>query len=385
MLHRSPTSLPFLASLEAAPSPESRRILLRIATDHFISLQNHSAQQIAQFEKTVERLIVKADPSTRLIIARKLASHPKTPPRALEIIETMGGEAALHILECAPLPRDRLLAAALGNESRACALAKRSDLDAALVATLSVRPELDVVLALAGNFAASIEPAAFAALARRAEQEKPLAAALLSRPSGEVDPASLFLLAGSEQRAAILTAAQRAALPRLGVAPHGREHNEAIARLEDHALEREPELFNDVLAQALRCGCDLAERIAREPSGEPLAVALAALGAAHDVTVRILISGDLQSGAKYARIGSLARLKDGLDPAAARRVIAALIGAPKERPRRHQPVLDPSASATPSRAAPASAGHRSKLGFDAPSVERASSATAPLRSIRKSS
>src|SRR6202790_689336 len=141
MLHRSLTPLPFLTSLEKTPGPDSRRILLRIATDHFTSLQNHSAQQIAHFEKTVERLIGKADPAMRLIVAQKLARHAMTPPKVFEMIETMGGEAALHILEHAPLPRDRLLAAALGNESRACALARRGDLDADLTATLSVRPE----------------------------------------------------------------------------------------------------------------------------------------------------------------------------------------------------------------------------------------------------
>jgi uncharacterized protein (DUF2336 family) len=357
MLHGRPTPpLPFRDSLERTPGPDSRRILLRIATDQFISLQSHSVQQIAHFEKTVGRLIGKADPATRLIVARKVATHPMTPPRVFEMIETMGGEAALHILEHAPLPRERLLAAALGNESRASALARRSDLDSDIVATLSARPEFEVVLALVGNLAAPIGPAAFATLARRAEHEKPLAEALLARPSDDVDSASLFILATSEQRAAILAAAQRAELPRaVGASSYGRDNAETIALLENYALEREPTLFNAALAQALGCSLDLAERIAKEPSGEPLAVSLAALGAAQDATVRILVSGDLQSGARYTRIGSLVRLKDGLNPAAARRVIAALIGAPKERRERHQhrPVLDSEASATASRAAPA--------------------------------
>jgi hypothetical protein len=146
-----------------------------------------------------------------------------------------------------------------------------------------------------------------------------------------------------------LAAAQRAELGRTGAAAMG--HEATIARLENHALEREPEMFNAVLAQALGCGRELADRIAKEPSGEPLAVALAALGAAQDVAVRILISGDLQSGAKYTRIGSLIRLKDGLNPAAARRVIAALMGPQRERRAQYQPVLDPAAAETPSRAA----------------------------------
>jgi uncharacterized protein (DUF2336 family) len=350
MSDQSPASLPFLNSLAASENAESRRILLRITTDHFISRETHSAQQLAQFEKTLLRLLAKSDPATRLIVARKLARHPLAPARALAMIEEMGGEGGLYVLECAPLPRDRLLAAALGNEHRACALARRGDLDADLVATLSMRPEPEVVLALAENPAAPIDSPILTALARRAEREKALAEALLARPGEEADRATLFLLASSDQRALILAAAQRAELGRANAVANGRDQQAAIAELESHALEREPELFNHVLAQALGCGGDLAERIAKEPSGEPLAVALAALGAPQDVAVRILISGDLNSGARYTRIGSLIRLREGLNPAAARRVIAALIGAPRERRAQYQPVLDPQAAQTPSRA-----------------------------------
>jgi hypothetical protein len=348
----NPVFLPFLASLATAESAESQRILLRITTDQFISRQDHSPAQLAKFEKTLLRLIARSDPPTRLIVARKLARHPQAPASALEMIEEMGGEGGLHVLECAPLPRDRLAAAASGNESRACALARRSDLDAELAARLSLRPEPEVALALAGNQYAPIDAPTFVALARRAEREKPLAESLLARTPGGVDPASLFLLASSAQRASMLAAAQRMELARVHSAPRS-DHSASIARLELYALEREPELFTQVLSQALGCSRDLAERIAKEPSGEPLAVALAALDAPQEVAVRILISGDLQSGAKYTRIGSLIRLRDGLHPAAARRVIAALIGAQAEPRALHQPVLDPKASATPSRPAAA--------------------------------
>jgi uncharacterized protein (DUF2336 family) len=347
MLHQEHASLPFLTSLGTAESAESQRILLRITTDHFISRQDHSGPQLAQFEKIMLRLIARADPPTRLIVARKLARHPMTPPRLLEAIEEMGGEGALHLLECAPLSRDRLVAAALGNESRACALAKRVDLDAELVAALSWRPEADIALALAANFAAPFDAQICAVLARRAEREKPLAAVLLSRPPETIDPASLFLLASSERRAAILAAAQRAELGRAGVVRHRPDREETIARLERHALARQTELFINGLAQALGCGHDFAARLAGEPSGEPLAVALKALDMPADSAVRILISGD------YTRIGSLIRLIDGLGPGAARRVIAALIGAPKEQRAHYQPVLDPSAASTPGRAAAA--------------------------------
>jgi uncharacterized protein (DUF2336 family) len=383
MSNQAPVSLPFLASLAAAENAESRRILLRITTDHFISRQDHSPRQLAHFEKTMLRLIAKSDAAARLGVARKIARHPMAPARVLSTIEEMGGDGALHVLEFAPLPRDRLAAAAFGHQSRACALARRADLDAELVAALGMRPEPEVALTLARNLAASIDAQTFAALARRAEREKPLAEALLSRPSGGVDPAALFLLASSAQRAAILAAAQRMELARPGAATREPDHEDSIARLERYALEREPELFVATLAQLLGCSRDLAERIAKEPSGEPLAVALAAFDAPQDVAVRILISGDLQSGAKYTRLGSLIRLGVGLNPAAARRVVSALVGAPKGRRAQHQPVLDATASATPSRAAPGTTNARE--GAPAGQTHQRPSTPAPFApTVRKS-
>ena len=56
------------------------------------------------------------------------------------------------------------------------------------------------------------------------------------------------------------------------------------------------------------------------------------------------------------------------DQAAARRVIAALTGARKERTAHHQPVLDPHASATPSRPAAAPPAH--VMGVSAQAIRR---------------
>jgi hypothetical protein len=53
----------------------------------------------------------------------------------------------------------------------------------------------------------------------------------------------------------------------------------------------------------------------------------------------------------YRRLGALTRLKDAMHPAAARRIIAAMVGAGREDRARAAPALDPVASPTPSRPA----------------------------------
>jgi uncharacterized protein (DUF2336 family) len=350
----SPTDLPFLAALARSPRPADRLLWLRVATDYFLTRPFQTRAGAAEFAAVLSEAVRDADDATRCAIARKLAPCAEAAD-VLASLESRGGEAALHVLQFAAVaPRERLLAAAAGDNARACAVARRDDLDAELVRILVDHEDIEVLIALARNRRAPIEPRLFAALARRANQrieaapDRRLAGALLDREPVGLEHAALFLEADRGRRAQIMTAAQRAALggPRL---PVRRETTQAIARLERFALEAEPERFADALAEALECPLDLAKRIAGDVSGEPLAVALAALGAPDDVTVRVLTSRDIQDGADYRRVGALARLKDALNPAAAGLVTAAIVG-DAARPRaRHQPVLDSSASATPSR------------------------------------
>ena len=353
----SPTDLPFLAALARSSLPADRLLWLRVATDYFLTRPFPTLAHGAEFAAALSEGLRRADDATRCAVARKLAPCAEAAD-VLATIESLGGEAALVVLQSAAvLPRERLLAAAAGDNARARAVARRHDLDGELVGALADHDEIEVLIALARNRRAPIDSRLYAALARRAKQridgalDRRLAVALLQRGPVGLEQAALFLEADSSRRAEIMTAAQRAALggPRTPV--QRRDASQAIARLERFALDAEPERFAGALAEALECSLELAKRIAGDSSGEPLAVALAALGAPDDVAVRVLTSRDLQDGADYRRVGALARLKDALNPAAAALVVTAMIG-DSARPRaRRQTVLDASASATPSRPA----------------------------------
>ena len=350
----SPIGLPFLDALAASPRPADRHLWLRVAADCLVAMPVGASRRQAVLAGAVAALGA-ADEATRSAFARRLAPYPAAAD-ALAAVEALGGEAALVALaEAVALPRERLVAAVDGEAGQARAVARRADLDATLTARLVEREEIEVALALARNRRAPIDASRFAVLARRAKArleaagDRRLVDALLERAPATIEQAALFFEADAPHRGRIVAAAQRATLGRREPAFDGGEAARVAARLERHAMAGEWGRFEAELAEAFGCLPAFAARIVADPSGEPLAVALAALYAPNDATVRILAARDLLDGGQYRRIAALARLKDALSPAAARLTMAAMIGAPQPTPTRPRPQYDPTAAATPSR------------------------------------
>ena len=354
----SPIGLPFLDALAVSPRPADRQLWLCVAADCLAGLPAGGPRRQAVLAAATAAL-GEADDATRSAFARRLAPFPAAAD-ALAVVEAMGGEAALVALaEAVTLPRERLAAAVEGEAAQARAVARRGDIDSGLVARLVEREEIEVALALARNRHAPIDASRFATLARRAKTrveaagDRRLVDALLERTPAVIEQAALFFEADATHRGRIVAAAQRATLGRRDPAFDGGEAARVAQRLERNAMAGEWRQFEAQLAEAFGCPPPLAARIAGDASGEPLAVALAALYAPNDATVRILAARDLLDGGGYRRIAALARLKDALSPAAARLTMAALIGAPQPTPTRHRPQYDATAAATPSRPAAA--------------------------------
>ena len=354
MFESGSNRLPFLYGLAASREKDAQRLVLRIAVDQFMARDAHAPAAIRRFENEIRPMIEDCGMAARLIAARKLCGHATPPVRILDFIAELGGEGEIFVLTHAPrLSRKRLEAAAWGETASARALSGRADLDGELVDRLVLRNERTIALALAGNASAPLDAATLARWAPSAERDAELAQALLARAAPNLDQAPLFFAASPEQRRALLAAAQRAELAQPRAAQGPRRAREAVAMLEGLALSDEKDLFVAALALALRCRESLALKIVNDPSGEALAVALAALELSRDSAMRILISGDLRSGAGFKRISALIRLKDALSPSAAQRFIAAMAGERMAPRALHAPQLDPTAAPTPSRAAPA--------------------------------
>lgn len=134
------------------------------------------------------------------------------------------------------------------------------------------------------------------------------------------DLVELFFSADSEERRLILTNLDATAdMPVHRQVPVS---NEVFRRLENAALQHNAGEFSRMLERALGIGRELAERITRDPSGEPIVVAARSLGMTGAVLQRILLFLNPAIGQSVERVYELARLYDDLTPAAAEHMLA---------------------------------------------------------------
>ena len=97
---------------------------------------------------------------------------------------------------------------------------------------------------------------------------------------------------------------------------------DVLMRLEASALQRNPSAFTRILRAALAVAPQLALRIVQDASGEPLVVALRALGMPPAATQRILLFLDPLIGQSAGRVYELAKVFDELSPAAAVQMVS---------------------------------------------------------------
>ena len=328
-------SLERLVKLGQTPDVDIRPVLLRVLVDLFVGKPQHAQDDLAQFEDMMQRLLDDADADVRLIVAEKLAPHPATPRSLLDRFLAYGGAIAVPVLEHAAVDEAVLLAVAnWGPAAAARAIAGRADLHPATVAALADRPEPDVLLALARNAAAAIERSTYQYLVRRSRDDEELARALLFRDGYPADRAALFLVANSEQRAAIMLAARREDLgPETRRMRLGPEETAALTGVERAILSPDRDGFDTALALALHMPLSDAWRLIDDPKGEPLALALAAIGASPELAARVFILSGPAIGHSVMAVRMLTTLVETMPRRTASRLIAAMTHAAARLPR----------------------------------------------------
>ena len=152
-----------------------------------------------------------------------------------------------------------------------------------------------------------------------------------------VDLTAQFFSANADERRLILNNLDVATAP--VNQPPARASSDVLNGLETAALARNVTEFTRLLQRALGIGHDVAARIVRDHSGEPIVVAAKALGMQAAVFHRILLFLDPVVGQSVARVYELARLYDELSFAAAARMLSIWRGSNERRRTLHAPQL----------------------------------------------
>jgi hypothetical protein len=156
-----------------------------------------------------------------------------------------------------------------------------------------------------------------------------------SKPATD-DLAEMFFAAEAEERRLILTNLDAATgTPARRPAPAS---SEVIRRLETAALQHNIGEFSRILERALGISRNLAERVARDHSGEPIVIAAKAYGMQSAILQRILLFLNPAIGQSVERVHDLARLFDELTPRAAERMVDIWRKAGVQTRPTHEPV-----------------------------------------------
>ncbi len=340
-----------LARLARDGGLDLSQVSLRVTADLLMSTPLPPQGDLAAFAEMALALIPRIDEATAVILARKLAGWPHSPPPVLAALADRGGavlaELVRHGMPLSPTEIEQF--AELGDAPTRVALAARTDLTGTAVLMLISLGSRSLDLALIGNPRAPLPRAAVEMLIGRARTDPAYQPGLLARDDlSNLERAPLFLRAGAERRLAILDSlmAREALHPgeRLPLVPNATFQGWLAVAGEDR-----DGAFGAIAAH-LGSGSGLAHAIARDPSRELAALSLIASGVSVEEATRFLIRLGDEAAHSVERIFALVALMRMVKPAVAFRLVMQIVGmsgAPSQRQGRHQPAMDP--SGTPAR------------------------------------
>ncbi len=270
-----------LLTLSRREGVDIRPTLLRVLTDLYVQTATHSAEEEKHFVELTSRLIDQVDDATRAAVRARLSIYPRTPAAIMSKLR----------LHAAAQPRPKTAPPSPPTSAPAAETKPR------VTATLSMEP----------REGSEISQMFFAANARdRALILQDLATAPL-RPSPRVHPS-------------------RAA--------------RAIETLHMAAFASDVDNFTTELGETLILPARIAERVVKDPGGEPLACAAKALGMPSKIYQQILLFLDPAIGTSVNAVYRLSRLYDLLDERSARIMLAAWRGATMTEARaKYRPTL----------------------------------------------
>jgi hypothetical protein len=275
-----------LAEIELRGGVDMRPTLIRVLTDLYVQKLSHTPDEERHYTELALRLLDAVDVPTRAAIAARLAHHLSPPKRVVQYLVNDLAEIA------APLRSHAVLR------------------------------EPPVQPAQQETAMPAIEPAAPAEPERGDADENAVAdwpRMIDQEIAGELN--ELFFAAPEDERRLILLN-----LHVVAPLPPGRvtiARDAAVGqRLEAAALGNYREDLVKQLAHALHIPREQAKRIARDDLGEPITVAIKALGIPREVVYRILMFSNPTVGHSVERVHALATLYDEMTLPAAEGMVA---------------------------------------------------------------
>ena len=313
MLPKSPP-----VTLHSRPDDQRNGIVLELA-QLFVLPAEHRRDDLHVFEELMGELYPAAGSEERRATAAILADRADLPARVAAMIAADEAEIAGPVLErCRSLATiDRIRLVGNGSEAHRMRLALRRDLEEAVIAALLIHGGPATIEALSANPDLTLTPQQMDRLLDRVLEVGAGLQMLTERQ--DIGPTRLidifFELDRPARRRALLgfdveTAFRRIEKRGRRTPPSKPEGLEA--QLLDAAISRQPDVFAGLLIECLRLPADLAVRIVRDPGGEPLVIALSAIGLDAADATSILVRSDPAFGWTYDMIRDLARLYDAI-------------------------------------------------------------------------
>jgi hypothetical protein len=288
---KTPTlsSLNGLADIGLRSGVDMRPTLIRVLTDLYVQKLSHTADEERHYTELALRLLDGVDVPTRAAVAVRLAKHLSPPARVIQYLVN-------DLPEVAAALRGRAL--------------QQQPAQPAAPAPVATAP--------ATEDTASIESPPHEEPIEH-EPVTDLRGTMDSTIAGELN--DIFFAAAEHERRLILLNLHVAAPLSPGQVAVLRDP-EIGQRLEAAALGNHREDLAKQLAEALRIPRDQARRIVRDDHGEPIVVAVKALGISRDVVYRLLMFVNPAVGHSVERVHALATLYDELTAQAAEGMVA---------------------------------------------------------------
>jgi uncharacterized protein (DUF2336 family) len=326
-----------LIGLARQDGVDVRPTLVRVLTDLYIQRRGHTLEEEHRYTELALWLLAAVDAPTRAAVAHKLADYDEAPHLVVRRLARDTYEVAEPILTRSTRLQSEDLLAILKDfgPRHAAAIGRRNNPGHADAAASAQTPRPAEAAVVRGDVAPvmtapNTTTAPAAEESASAETEAPVS------PTSTVPLGDYFLNAGSAERRLLLANLEDGTLTPAEQA-FAADTDDAARALEAAALGRRPDEFIRGLEHALRIVADKAQRIVRDDTGEPLLVAMKALGMPSDTLLRVLLFLNPVIGHSVERVFDLVNLFDRLSVEAAHHLVSSWQHPARRDQARYQP------------------------------------------------